>query len=61
MRGVRLPLPRQPHCVHLTARDHLIHHRPTSHELWGSQDREPDTSDLTPYWDLAHPGDSEHE
>lgn len=60
MRGVRLPLPRQFPRTHLTTRDQLNTHRPTSHELLTSQDRAPDTSDLTPYWDLVHPDDSQH-
>ncbi|MDP3599217.1 MAG: hypothetical protein ABL983_02570 [Nitrospira sp.] len=58
MRGVRLPLPIQTHRVHLTPLDHLKHHRPTSHELFAHQDREPDPADLTPYWDLVPPDDS---
>ena len=60
MRGVRLPLPRQTPRIHLTTRDHLSTHRPTFHELLTSQDREPDTSDLAPYWDLVHPDDFQH-
>lgn len=33
MRGVRLPLSKQTHRVHLTTLDHLQRHRPTSREL----------------------------
>lgn len=61
MRGVRLPLPIQHHRIHLTRLDQLTHHRPTSRELLAHQDREPDSPDLTPYWDLVHPEQSADE
>lgn len=58
MRGVRLPLPRQTPRVHLTARDHFKKHRPTSDALLAQLDREPDTSNLTPFWDLVYEDNS---
>lgn len=42
MRGVRLPLPKQAHRVHLTARDSQRRDRPTSRTLLDSCD--PDES-----------------
>jgi len=60
MRGVRRPLPKQTHRVHLTALDHLQQHRPTFRELLAQQDGDPQSPTLTPYWDLVHEDDSQH-
>ena len=61
MRGVRLPLPKQTHRVHLTARDQIRRDRRTSRALMADQDRDRDNSDLTPFWELVHPDNSEHD